>query len=29
MCLRYLAPKKLGDAPYEGLVNYAYHIHTI
>ncbi|MFP6747483.1 MAG: tryptophan halogenase family protein [Alphaproteobacteria bacterium] len=29
MCLRYLAPKKSGDAPYEGLVNYAYHIDTI
>jgi tryptophan halogenase len=29
MCLKFLAPKRPGDKPYDGLVNYAYHIDTI
>ncbi|MBT3534165.1 MAG: tryptophan 7-halogenase [Rhodospirillaceae bacterium] len=29
MCERFLAPKRASDAPYDGLVNYAYHIDTI
>lgn len=29
MCDAFLAPKREQDAPYEGLVNYAYHIDTV
>jgi len=29
MCLKFLAPKREEDQPYDGLVNYAYHIDTI
>ena len=29
MCLKFLAPKRPDHQPYDGLVNYAYHIDTI
>lgn len=29
MCNRHLAPKRIEDQPYDGLVNYAYHIDTV
>lgn len=29
MCDRYLSPKRPEDRPYDGLVNYAYHIDTV
>ncbi len=29
MCLKFLAPKRAEDQPYDGLVNYAYHIDTV
>lgn len=29
MCDRFLAPKRASDRPYDGLVNYAYHIDTV
>ena len=29
MCNRWLAPKRPEDKPYDGLVNYAYHIDTV